>query len=76
MKSAKEHRRRVLIYPDPESDYWVAECPSLPGCFSQGESREDALANIREAIVLYLEVLREDGRPVPVEHYESVMVSV
>ena len=76
MKSAKERRRRVLIYPDPESDYWIAECPSLPGCFSQGESREQALANIRDAIVLYLEVLEEDGRAVPEEHYETVMVSV
>ena len=68
--------RRVLIYPDPESDYWIAECPSLPGCFSQGETRDDAVRNIREAIALYLEVLEEDGRPIPAERFETVLVSV
>jgi len=36
-------------------------CPSLPGCHSQGESLEEALANIREAIELWLEVMKEDG---------------
>jgi predicted RNase H-like HicB family nuclease len=40
--------------------------PSLPGCHSQGETVEEALANIKEAIELYIEVLKEDGLPVPV----------
>ncbi|OGO52273.1 MAG: hypothetical protein A2148_01140 [Chloroflexi bacterium RBG_16_68_14] len=47
-----------------ESGYWV-EVPALPGCYSQGKSVEEALANVREAIALYLEALREEGQQVP-----------
>lgn len=57
-------QRRVLMYKD-EDGWWVVSCPSLPGCISQGETREEALANIREAIDLYIEVLKEDGDPIP-----------
>ncbi len=56
--------RHVLIYPG-EDGFWVAECPDLPGCFSQGETKEEAMLNIREAVDLYIEVLKEDGHPVP-----------
>jgi len=52
--------RQVIIYLG-EDDYWVAECPSLPGCISQGRTREDAIANIREAIQGYIAALEEDG---------------
>ena len=45
--------RQVLIYPG-EDGYWVAECPSPLGCISQGQSRQDAIANIKEAIDGYL----------------------
>lgn len=55
--------RIVLLTPD--SGGYVAEVPSLPGCVSQGDTAAEAVANIREAIRLYIEVLREDGRPVP-----------
>ena len=48
--------RQVLLYPG-EDGYWVAECPSLAGCVSQGESREQAISNIKEAIEGYIEVL-------------------
>lgn len=48
----------VLIYPG-EDGYVVAECPALPGCVSQGRTREEALANIREAIEGWFEVERE-----------------
>ncbi|GBC96537.1 hypothetical protein HRbin16_02343 [bacterium HR16] len=65
--------RRVIIYPG-EDGYWVAECPSLPGCISQGRNREEALENIREAISLYIEVLRERGLPVPEDRVEVAMV--
>jgi len=47
----------------------VAEVPSLPGCISQGESKEAALANIKEAIELYVAALREDILAVPEEHF-------
>ncbi|MDE2802064.1 MAG: type II toxin-antitoxin system HicB family antitoxin [Chloroflexota bacterium] len=56
--------RQVLTYPG-EDGYWVAECPSLPGCVSQGKTREEAMRNIKEAIGMYIEVLEEEGLPVP-----------
>ncbi|MCB8983002.1 MAG: type II toxin-antitoxin system HicB family antitoxin [Ardenticatenaceae bacterium] len=52
--------RQVLIYPG-EDNFWVAECPSLPRCISQGERREEVIVNIREAIDLYVESLTEVG---------------
>lgn len=50
-----------------EDGIWVAECPSIPGCVSQGNSRDEALANIREAIAACLEVRAECGLPLTVE---------
>ncbi len=67
--------RQVLIYPG-EDGYWVAECPSLPGCISQGRTRQEAITNIREAIEGYVEVLKEDGLPVPEETFEALIVAV
>ena len=67
--------RQVLIYPG-EDGFWVAECPSLPGCISQGESREDAIRNIREAIDLYVEVLEDEGLPIPQDRLEALLVAV
>lgn len=56
----------VLIHSAEEGGFWV-EVPTLPGCFSQGETFEEAMVNIREAIELHLEVLREDGSDLPQE---------
>ncbi len=56
--------RQVLIYKG-EDGFWVAECPSLPGCVSQGKSREKALQNIKEAISCYIHSLEEDKISVP-----------
>ena len=67
--------RQVLIYPG-EDGYWVAECPSLPGCISQGATREEAVENIKEAIDAYVVALKEDGLPVPAEHFDALMVAV
>ena len=50
-----------------EDGVWVAECPAIPGCVSQGHTREEALANIREAIAACLEVRAERGLPLTVE---------
>jgi predicted RNase H-like HicB family nuclease len=54
--------RRVLLYPG-EDGFIVAEAPSLPGCISQGRTRDEALSNAREAITLHEEVLRERDEP-------------
>ncbi|MBI3466359.1 MAG: type II toxin-antitoxin system HicB family antitoxin [Planctomycetes bacterium] len=56
----------VILHEAEEGGYWV-EVPNLPGCFSQGESADEALANARKAIRSHVEALREDGQPVPKE---------
>ncbi len=56
--------------------YYNAIVPALPGCFSYGASREEALENIREAIEIYLEDLEAGGEPIPEEHIETVGVEV
>ncbi len=50
-----------------ESGVWVAECPAIPGCVSQGASKTGALKNIREAIKSCLEVRAERGLPLTIE---------
>ncbi len=50
-----------------EDGIWVVECPSIPGCVSQGKTRDEALKNIGEAIALCLEVRAERGLPLTVE---------
>ncbi|MBA3715274.1 MAG: type II toxin-antitoxin system HicB family antitoxin [Pyrinomonadaceae bacterium] len=55
---------RVLIEQDEDGMY-VAEVPSLPGCISQGQTREEAVDNIKEAIAAYLESLEAHNEPVP-----------
>jgi predicted RNase H-like HicB family nuclease len=67
--------RQVLLFRD-EDGGWVVQCPSLPGCISQGDTREEAIANIKEAIELYVEVLRDDGKPVPEDTFEAYRVAV
>jgi len=56
----------VTLYRDEEG-WLVVECPLIPGCMSQGRTEEEALANIREAIELCLEVRRERGLPLFIE---------
>lgn len=50
-----------------EDGVWVVECPSIPGCVSQGQTRDEALKSIEEAIALCLEVRAERGLPLTVE---------
>jgi predicted RNase H-like HicB family nuclease len=67
--------RQVIIYRG-EDDFWVAECPSLPGCVSQGETREAAIANVREAIEGFVLALEADGLPVPEERFDALLLAV
>ncbi|MGC8990606.1 MAG: type II toxin-antitoxin system HicB family antitoxin [Verrucomicrobiia bacterium] len=55
---------RVIIEPD-EDGVFVAECPALPGCVSQGKTRKEAMANICDAIQGYLASLKKHGEPIP-----------
>lgn len=67
--------RQVLIYRG-EDGFWVAECPSLPGCVSQGETREAAQANIKEAVDAYIGALVADHLPVPEERFDAQLLTV
>jgi len=55
---------RIIIEQD-EDGIFVVECPSLPGCISQGETRKEALENIQDAIKGYLESLKKHNEPIP-----------
>ena len=75
VKQKGDMMRQVVLYPG-EDGYWVAECPSLQGCISQGGTKQEAIANIREAIEGYILSLQEDGLPVPEEHFDALLVTV
>ena len=65
----------VILEPELDGGYSVI-CPAIPGCVSQGDSLDEALSNIREAILLCLEVRAEDGLPLPVETPEIIAKEV
>jgi len=67
--------REVIIYPGTDN-YWVAECPSLPGCISQGETKDIAIRNIKEAIKIYIDTLQEDNLPIPEEKFNTMVLAV
>jgi len=67
--------RQVILYHG-EDGYWVAECPSLPGCISQGKTKEEAINNVREVIEGYIAALKEDGLPIPEERFDTLLVAV
>lgn len=67
--------RQAVVYRG-EDGQWVAECLSLPGCVSQGGTRQEAIDNIREAIRLYVSVLEEDRLPVPEDRFDTLSVAV
>ena len=67
--------REAVIYKG-EDGLWVSECPSLPGCISQGRSREEALINIKEAILAYINALKDDNIPVPKDDFDVMVVAV
>jgi predicted RNase H-like HicB family nuclease len=52
---------KAIIHPEPEGGYW-GEVPALTGCYSQGETIDEVMANLREAAIGCYEVLKEDGR--------------
>lgn len=67
--------RQVIVYRG-EDGFWVSECPSLPGCISQGMTREEAIRNIKEAVDLYGEALDEDGLSIPKEQFDWPTIAV
>ena len=63
---------RILIEQD-EDGVFVAECPALPGCISQGKTRAEALENIKDAIKGFLESLKKHNEPIPPQINEEVV---
>jgi len=67
---------RQVVISHGQDGCWVAECPSLPGCISQGHTREEALDHIKEAIEGYIIALEDDGLPVPDDPLDTLLVAV
>ncbi len=67
--------RHVLLYTDEENN-WIAEVPSLPGCVSDGKTREEALERVKEAIEVYIETLEELHRDVSDEYANLQLATV
>lgn len=63
---------RIFIEQD-EDGIFVADCPSLPGCISQGKTRGEAVENIKDAIAGYLQSLKKHNEPVPPSIYEEIV---
>jgi predicted RNase H-like HicB family nuclease len=57
--------RQVIIFPDHEDGGWVAEVPSLPGCISQGNTREEVIKNVRDAIDTWIDGAQQVGMTIP-----------
>jgi len=67
---------RQIVISRGEDGQWVAECPSLPGCITQGLSREETIENARDAVEQYIAALEEDRLPVPPETFDTLVVAV
>ncbi len=67
--------RQVILYQG-EDGFIVAKYPSLSGCISQGKTIEEAVENIRDAIQLYIETLTDYHQPIPVENFQTMVVTV
>lgn len=67
--------RQVVIHRG-EDGFWVAEVPSLPGCISQGKTKEEAIKNAKEAIEAYVEALTLDNEAVPADPFDTFVVAV
>lgn len=65
-------RYRVVVEQD-EDGMFVAECPTLPGCVSQGQTRDEAIENIKDAVAGYLESLRKHNEPIPPSIWEETI---
>ena len=73
-----EHQYTILVHPDPDEGGYTVTVPALPGCITQGETLEDAIAMARDAIKLHIETLAADGQPVPEEpeHPQAIIITV
>ena len=73
-----EYQYTVILHPEPEEGGYSVTVPALPGCVTQGETFEEAIAMAKDAIRLYVETLRAEGEPIPEEqvHPQAIVISV
>ena len=73
-----EHSYTILLHPDEEQGGYTVTVPALPGCITEGDTLEEAIAMAKEAIQLYIESLVADGEPVPEEHEhpQAIVINV
>lgn len=73
-----DRRYTIILYPDTEEGGYTVIVPALPGCITQGETIEEAIAMGKDAIQLYVETLLADGLPVPEEqeHLQAIVVGI
>ncbi len=73
-----ERQYTIILDPDEEEGGYTVTVPALPGCITQGETLEEAIAMARDAIQGYLEALAKDGQPIPEErqHPQALTISV
>lgn len=69
------HKYEVIIYWSNEDGVFVAEVPQLPGCAAHGETQEEALKNIQDAVELWIETAREFGDAIPEPKGERLMLA-
>ena len=68
-----DYRYEIIIYWSKEDEAFIAEVPELPGCMAHGNTYEEALKNIKDAIVLWLDTAKEFGDTIPKPKEEKLM---
>jgi antitoxin HicB len=71
-----ERTYTIVLHPDPETGGYAVEVPALPGCFTQGRTREQAIERAREAIAAHITGLLRDGEPIPEEREHPQLATV
>ena len=68
-----DYRYEIIIYWSKEDNAFIAEVPELPGCMAHGNTYEEALRNIKDAIMLWIDTAKEFGDPIPEPKEEKLM---
>ena len=73
-----EYTYTIILEPDPDEGGYTVTVPALPGCVTQGEIIEEAIAMAKDAIRLFIETLMAEGQPVPLEHEhpQAIIINV
>jgi antitoxin HicB len=74
--SQREYTYTVILEPDLDEGGYTVKVPALPGCVTQGDTLEEAIAMAKDAIGLYLESLISDGEPIPEERERPQLITI